>query len=127
MRLFILFLLMMVSMLWACNESKVSVFSVIANDFYAEKFDSILVDVETNGAVLELKGEIDLIAGECILIFRNPDQDTIYHEIYQAPEKVKLNSEFSRSEGEWVFIYQIKRLDDIQPTGSLNLQIIYRN
>jgi len=74
-----------------------------------------------------LKGEIDLIEGECILILRNPEQDTIYHEIYQAPERVKLNREFSRSTGEWVFIYRIKKLDDIQPSGSLNLQIIYRN
>jgi hypothetical protein len=127
MRYFILLLLTMLLITWACNESKVSVFSVIVNDIKNEKTDSIIVNVETNGALLELKGDIDLIEGECVLVLRTPDQDTIYHKVFQAPVKTKLNNDFRRETGDWVFIYSIKKENNVQPSGSLNLQIIYQD
>jgi hypothetical protein len=128
MKLLFLFLVMFSSIFfWSCNESSVSVFEVALDEYKAERKDSIIVNVEKAGAIIELKGTVDIIEGECHLWMRNPDNDTIYAQVFADPGLTKVSQDFLRTQGEWVFVYQLKRIENTQPSGSLNLQIRYKD
>jgi hypothetical protein len=112
--------------LFACDEIHVSVFPVVSIEYATQNKDSVIVDVETAGALIELKGFVEITEGECVLLMRNPEMDTIYTQTYIDPGKHKVNTSFLRTTGEWTFIYQTLMIEDVQPRGSIDLVISYK-
>lgn len=62
----------------ACDESSTSIFSLSEEDFTSEINDSIVVFIESKGSDIKLKGELDLIEGECNVWLTYPVYDTVY-------------------------------------------------
>lgn len=155
--------------LGACDESSTSVYPLSETDFTTEMEDSIFMFIESNGSSIELKGELNLIEGECDVWLTYPVYDTIfetittylsdtlfaddsltlvdsvfivdslfsvdtvlnareiYRETYTATDKFTIDEKFDRIEGEWVFRYELRSLDDVDPSGSLDFKLIYKD
>lgn len=122
----LIFIFGLILVLLACDEAHVSLFPVVLKEYTNQNKDSVIVNVETAGTLIELKGIVEIIDGECLLLMRNPEMDTIYTQTYIDPGKHKINTSFLRTTGEWTFIYQTLMIEDVQPRGTIDLVISYK-
>ena len=114
-------------LVWGCDEKVNSVYRIELEEFKNIAADSLLINVDMNGAIINLKGELILTGGACTMYMRNPELDTIYSQLFDMPGKFSLNESFLREEGEWAFFYELLELDDELPTGSLWIKVNYSN
>lgn len=122
-----LFLIALVLLTWGCDENVNSLYKVDLKEFKDRAADSLLIDVDRNGAMINLKGELKLTGGACALYMRNPEQDTIYSQFFKLPGKFSINESFLRTEGEYAFFYELLELDQEKPSGSLWIKVNYSN
>jgi hypothetical protein len=73
-----LLLLFALGLLLSCNETSSTVFSLKEDTFNKVMQDSMVINVESNGSQIEMKGNLNLLGGECKLILKVPNGDTIY-------------------------------------------------
>jgi len=64
--------------LWGCDETSTSVFSLTKEEFTKEMKDSMELNIESYGSQIELKGDLSLIEGECFVSLMAPSGDTIF-------------------------------------------------
>lgn len=55
------------------------------------------------------------------------DAREIYRETFLATDVFSIDEKFDRLKGEWVFRYQIKGIDDVEPSGSIDFKLIYND
>lgn len=122
-----LFLIALVLLTWGCDENVNSLYKVDLKEFKGPAADSLLIDVDRNGAMINLKGELKLTGGACALYMQNPEQDTIYSHFFKLPGKFSINESFLRTEGQWTFFYELLELDKEAPSGNLWIRVNYSN
>jgi hypothetical protein len=119
--------------LWGCDESSTSVFSLTKEEFTKEMKDSIVFDIESYGSQIELKGDLSLIEGECFITLSAPSGDTIqpnkiiYKNDFKATNTFTIDEKFDRILGKWTFNYEIKMVDKVAPQGSFDFVIKYND
>lgn len=111
----------------SCSASTLSVFPVEIEEQKAEVKDSIIINVDTPGAIMELKGNIKIVEGACELIMRNAKADTVFHERYDAAGNNKIEYNFIREVGQWTLIYDVQGIDKVSPQMSIDLSVQYKN
>jgi len=113
-------------LLSGCDETSKSVVSV-KNDFTTVGKDSMIATIENAGDQLNLKGNLDLTAGEFSIYLSNPSGDTIYSESFKDSGNYTVNENFDRIIGNWVFSYSIVKIDDSTPSGSFDFDLSYND
>jgi hypothetical protein len=92
-----IFFFFIMLLLWSCNETSSTVYSLSKDSFTKEITDSIVMYVEKAGGPIALKGNIDLTVGECKLFLKYPAGDTIIadttlvHDTIVSIDRVHLN------------------------------------
>jgi len=77
----------------ACNESAVSEIKIESKEFTKPMSDSVVMDIESNGNQVEIKGDLSLIEGECIVSLKAPSGDTLFSvDTTFVPDTVFLNN-----------------------------------
>lgn len=51
----------------------------------------------------------------------------IYSKTFMATDNFSIDEKFDRVKGEWIFRYQLKSIDDVQPSGNLDFKIVYND
>jgi len=115
-----------ICLLSGCNETSKSVVSV-KKDFTTTGKGAITATIENAGTQLNLKGKLDLTAGEFSIYLSNPLGDTIYSESFKDSGNYKINENFDRIIGDWVFSYSIIKIDDTTPSGSFDFDLSYND
>jgi hypothetical protein len=118
--------IVIICLLAGCDESSKSVVSV-KNDFKAVGNGKMIATIENAGDQLNLKGNLDLTAGEFSVYLSNPSGDTIYSESFNKSGTYTINEKFDRIVGNWIFSYNIVKIDDINPLGSFDFDLIYND
>jgi hypothetical protein len=121
-----IFLLIVISLLIGCNETSKSVVS-LKGDFKKAGNGKMVATLENTGAQLNLKGTLDLTAGEFEIFLSNPSGDTIYSDTFNESGKYKIDQKFDRLVGDWVFSYTIITVDEVTPSGSFDFDLIYND
>lgn len=117
----------MLIVLLSCNASILSVFTIEIEEQKVELKDSILINVDTPGSIIELKGKIKIIEGTCELIMRNAKADTVYHERYDVIGNNKIAYNFIREVGQWTLIYDVQGIDKVSPQMNIDLIVQFEN
>jgi hypothetical protein len=73
----ILITLFVLLILWGCNETSSTVCSLKQDDFNKIMTDSMVLYIESFGSPIEMKGNLELIEGECSVMLKVPRGDTI--------------------------------------------------
>ncbi len=110
----------------ACNETSKTVVSV-ADDFSAIGNGKMVATVENAGDKVKLSGSLELEEGIFTVYLSNPDQDTIFTKVYSQFGKYKIDEEFDRMIGEWVFSYTIEMVNKTAPAGVFDFDITYND
>ncbi len=141
----LLITLSLLLLIWGCDESSTSVFSLTKEDFNKEMKDSMVLNVESPGSQISLKGSLKLFEGECIVTLKAPSGDTlfpvgttmltdtiiqykiIYNTNFKATNTFSIDEKFDRILGKWTFNYEIKMVDNVEPEGSFDFVIEYND
>jgi len=122
------FILLAISVvLVSCNAPTLSVFPIEIEEQKVEVKDSIIIDVDYPGPIMELKGNIKIIEGACELIMRNEKADTVFYERYDIVGNNKIEYDFIREVGQWTLIYDVQKIDKVSPQMSIDLKVQYEN
>ena len=113
-------------LLSGCNETSTTDIAV-KGDFTKAGIGAMSATVENAGSQLNLKGTLDLTAGDFHIYLSNPSGDTIYSETYKQTGNYTINEKFDRVIGKWVFSYSIVAVDTIIPNGSFDFDLIYKD
>lgn len=143
-----------ISLLWAlfpilfisaCNETSVSRISIENDELTKAIADSAMMDVEMLGSDIELTGKIELIEGECNVSLKCPTGDTLFNTLstseidtivqykvifskkFTAPISTSIKESFPRKLGRWTFHYEFKKVEEIQPQGNYNFELLYED
>jgi hypothetical protein len=113
-------------LLMGCDETSKSVVSV-NDEFKKDGYGSMVATIENAGDQLNLKGTLELTAGEFDIFLSNPSGDTIYSESFKEAGEYTVNEKFDRVIGDWVFSYKIIKVDDETPAGNFDFDFIYND
>jgi hypothetical protein len=116
----------LIFLLTGCIETSTTTVSV-KETFTKAGNGTITTTVENAGDQLNLKGKLDLKAGEFNIYLSNPSGDTIYSKSYNETGTYKIDEKFDRIIGEWVFSYSISGVDNESPAGSFEYDLIYKD
>ncbi len=123
---FFWFFFLILFSLASCNESSKTVVS-LSDDFKAVGNGKMVATVENSGDKIKLTGKLELDEGVFSIYLSDPDQDTIFTKVYSQFGKYKIDEEFDRQLGDWVFSYTIEKVEKTTPAGSFNFDITYND
>jgi hypothetical protein len=121
-----IFFVFIIFLLTGCDETSTTTVSV--NDDFTNTGDGKMITTVNNaGDQLNLKGNLDLTAGQFNIYLSNPSGDTIYSQSYKKAGSYEIDEKFDRIIGNWVFSYSIVKIDTIIPKGSFDFDLIYKD
>lgn len=110
----------------SCDETSQTVVSV--NDEFTKVGNGTMVStVVSPGDQLNLKGKLELTSGEFSIFLSDPTGDTIYSESFKKAGTYKIDKYFDRKIGNWVFSYDIKKIENEIPSGNFDFDLIYND
>jgi hypothetical protein len=77
MKKFGIAIFLITSFLTGCNETSTSVYNLHKDTFTKEMTDSMIINVESQGGQIEMKGNLTLDEGKCTITLKTPLPDTI--------------------------------------------------
>jgi hypothetical protein len=108
----------------SCNERQNTTVSV-GHDFKSVGNGKVTAVLEAEHETIKLNGELELMYGEFVVWLANPDGDTVYNRSFQAVFNKKWDTTFTSMPGEWELSYQIRKLEDLNPSGTFRFSLIY--
>jgi hypothetical protein len=121
-----IFFIFIISLFTGCDEISTTTVSV-KDDFSNTGNGKMIITVDNAGDQLNLKGNLDLTAGQFNIYLSNPSGDTIYSQLYKKSGTYKIDEKFDHIIGNWVFYYSIVKNDTIIPKGSFDFDLIYKD